>query len=178
MSSFARINKHTRDVLINRYCHVRWGLKAAWHHPLLAHLPRLQSVKLFSPKYQLGHSKKYLILRLKKNIFILSKYQQANTYFFQKQITSCNQQFGCSRCIGDIQLPPPPQLPNDHHQWFFLNRNVGQVTPKIIYFHDLKKHFLDQSILLNKLVKTHTSTIAQSTISQLYNNIRGQWFCI
>ena len=31
-------------------------------------------------------------------------------------------------------------------QWFFFSRNIGQVTPKIIYFHYLKNSFLDQSI--------------------------------
>ena len=31
-------------------------------------------------------------------------------------------------------------------QCFFFSRNIGQLTPKIIYFHYLKKYFLDLSI--------------------------------
>ena len=32
------------------------------------------------------------------------------------------------------------------NQCFFLSRNIAEVTPKIMYFHYLKKRFLDQSI--------------------------------
>ena len=41
-------------------------------------------------------------------------------------------------------------------QWFFFSRNIGQLTPKIIYFHYLKKSFLDQSIQkkINLILKT------------------------
>ena len=31
-------------------------------------------------------------------------------------------------------------------QWLFFGRNIGQLTPKIVYFHYLRKCFLDQSI--------------------------------
>ena len=31
-------------------------------------------------------------------------------------------------------------------QWLFFGRNYGQLTPEIIYFHYLRKCFLDQSI--------------------------------
>ena len=31
-------------------------------------------------------------------------------------------------------------------QLLFFGRNIGQLTPNIIYFHYLKKRFLDQSI--------------------------------
>ena len=34
-------------------------------------------------------------------------------------------------------------------QCFLFSRSIGQVTPKIIYFHYLKKPFLDQSIQKN-----------------------------
>ena len=37
-----------------------------------------------------------------------------------------------------------PQRENG--QWLFFGRNIGQLTPKIIYFHYLRKCFLDQSI--------------------------------
>ena len=37
-------------------------------------------------------------------------------------------------------------LSDCHHQWFFFSRNIGELTLKIIYFHYLKKCFLDQSI--------------------------------
>ena len=37
-------------------------------------------------------------------------------------------------------------------QWFFHSRNVGWVTPEIIYFRYLKKRFLDRSIQKNILL--------------------------
>ena len=37
-------------------------------------------------------------------------------------------------------------------QCFLFSRNTGQLTPKIIYFHYLKKPFLDQSIQKNHLI--------------------------
>ena len=33
-----------------------------------------------------------------------------------------------------------------YDQWFFFSRIIGYLTLKIIYFHYVKKHILDQSI--------------------------------
>ena len=46
-------------------------------------------------------------------------------------------------------------------QCFVFSRNIGQVTPKIIYFHDLKKSYLDQSIqyVFNLILKTGAQVV-------------------
>ena len=55
------------------------------------------------------------------------------------------------RTAGTIYLPQGWELCTSvccsrYIQYFFLSRNIGQVTLEIIYFQYLKKHFLDQSI--------------------------------
>ena len=40
------------------------------------------------------------------------------------------------------------------HQCFFFSRNIGEDTPKFIYFHYLKNSFLDQSNLFLIILKT------------------------
>ena len=37
-------------------------------------------------------------------------------------------------------------------QCYFFSRNIGQVTPKTIYFHNLQKSFLDRSIQKKLLI--------------------------
>ena len=44
-----------------------------------------------------------------------------------------------------------PESCNKRTQCFFFGRNIGWVTPKTIYFHYLKKYFLDQNI--QKIIK-------------------------
>ena len=41
-------------------------------------------------------------------------------------------------------------LPVSWSQCFFFSRNIGKVNPKIIYFHYLKKIFLDRWIEVSK----------------------------
>ena len=50
-------------------------------------------------------------------------------------------------------------------QWLFFGRNIGQLTPKITYFHYLRKKILDQSIqktvyLILKKVALHVLRLA------------------
>ena len=35
---------------------------------------------------------------------------------------------------------------SSRNQYFFFSRNIGYVTPKIMYFYYLKKYLLDQSV--------------------------------
>ena len=68
---------------------------------------------------------------------------------------------------------PPQTQTRPAHQCFFSSRNIGQVTPKIIYFHYLIKYFLDQSIqkifylILKKETLLHTSTVVGGSASFL-----------
>ena len=47
-------------------------------------------------------------------------------------------------------------------QWLFFRRNIGQVTPKITYFHSLERFFLNQRIqeTFNLLLKTEALVFA------------------
>ena len=49
-------------------------------------------------------------------------------------------------------------------QCFFFSRNIGDVTPKIIYFHYLKNHFLDQSTPKNSLLKFENKSTGVGTL--------------
>ena len=57
------------------------------------------------------------------------------------------------------------------HQYFIFSRNIGRVTPKIIYFHYLIK-ILDQSIqnILDWILKTETLL----TTSRFPNNLNSK----
>ena len=44
------------------------------------------------------------------------------------------------------EMGPSMCNPEQNRQWLFFGRDIGQLTPKIIYFHSLRKSFLDQSI--------------------------------
>ena len=51
--------------------------------------------------------------------------------------------------VAAITIQVTPELASTNYyewQWLFFGRNIGQLTPKIIYFHYLRKFFLDQSI--------------------------------
>ena len=45
------------------------------------------------------------------------------------------------------------------NQCFLFSRNIGQDTPKINYFHYLKKYFLDQSIQTTFCLILKTATL-------------------
>ena len=55
----------------------------------------------------------------------------------------------------------------DHCQCLFFGRNIGQLTPKIIYFHHLRKYFLRQSIqkTFYLILKKEALIIARAEIS-------------
>ena len=53
----------------------------------------------------------------------------------------------------------------------FFSRNIGKVTPKIMYFHYLEKYFLDQSIqkLFNLILKTEALVRSCSSSAAMWN---------
>ena len=64
----------------------------------------------------------------------------------------------------------------NNNQCFFFSRNIGQLTPKIIYFHYVIKYFLDQSIqkIFNLTLKTEALTttchcVVYIVVRPLYN---------
>ena len=63
-------------------------------------------------------------------------------------------------------------------QCFFFSRNIGQVTPKIIYFHYLIKYFPDQSIPKNILFNFEKRSTGPETFFPKRNNAGCRWIDI
>ena len=58
------------------------------------------------------------------------------------------------KCRGTtvlMSIPGTEYIGHKCSQWLFFGRNIGLLTPKIIYFHYLIKYCLDQSIQKNIL---------------------------
>ena len=86
-------------------------------------------VLLFQPKYRLGHPENQLILLSKKKI--LDQSIQKTFYLILKTEALTKTYQG----MHDVK-----------RSVLYFTRNIYQVTPKTICFHNLKRYFLDQSI--------------------------------
>ena len=90
-----------------------------------------------------------------------------NTFLGDLTNTSEGSEFHSLASLKNRQHFNPKQ--GGRCQYFFLRRNIGEVTPKVVFFHYLTKYFPDQSIqnTFHLILKTEALVVVSNSIDSV-----------